>query len=57
MFMSELGYMTCLMAEIMLVDAWSDSSDFLVLIYFLTIGMIRNELGKKRIKISSSHFL
>lgn len=53
----ELGYMICLMAKIMLVDACSDSYDFLVLIYFLTIGMSRNELGKKRIKCSSSYFL
>lgn len=42
MFMRELGYMTCLMAKIMLVDAWSDPYDFLVLIYFLTVGMSRN---------------
>lgn len=57
MFVRERGYMTCLMTIIMLVDAWSDSYDFLVLIYFLTIGMSRNEIGKKRIKCSSAYFL
>lgn len=57
MFMRERGYMTCLMTIIMLVDAWSDSYDFLVLIYFLTIGMSRNEIGKKKIKCSSAYFL
>lgn len=57
MFVRALGYITCLMTKIILVDAWSDSYDFLVLIYFLTIGMSRNELGKERIKCSLSNFL